>query len=279
MRAAVWCPQSVEWPVAGFLAWSDPPGEPRLTPASEVPVVSSSPLMSADHLDLLATAAVQYRVVALPPAALLSGSDVLVPTVTAAHTGRILRQHNVAAGAAVGQVDPHLVDAYTFQQVQEPLDPVEVVKACHCFEDACRRWPLWERSVAAKLIRSLERAAMQRIPGYTDAPWRWVRSNRNRPPVGFATSWRPAVPGLEWVSADELRRRWDEARVVVVTTQAVPDLPPGLPRRPAVIGLHDVSDVSGLQSLWAEPMTDAMVWPVCAQALQVALNEPREMLL
>lgn len=273
----------MELPVAGFLAWSDPPGEPRLTPASEVPAVSSSPLMSADHLDLLATAAVQYRVVASPPAALLSGSDVLVPTITASHTSRILHQHNLAVVSAVqAQAVAHLVDVaepYTFRPVQEPLDPVEVVKACHCYEDACRRWPGWERSVAAKLIRSLERAAVQRIPGDSDAPWRWLRSTRSGPPVGFATSWRPEVPGLEWVSVDEMRQRWDDARLVVVTTQAVRDLPAGLARRPSVIGLHDAADVAGLESLWAGPVTDAMVWPVCAGALQVALTEPREILL
>lgn len=234
--------------------------------------MSSSPLLSPDHLDLLATAAVTYRVLAAPPAALLSTNRALVG-VSAAHAGRILWQQNLdAAGAGV-------VTDYEFRAVEEPLDPVEVLKACHCYEDTCGGRPGWDSSVAARLIRSIGCAATQRLPGYSMAPWRWRRSTRCAAPIGFSTGWRPDVPGLEWVDAAALRGRWDTARLVVVTTDAVPDLPPGLPVRPGVIGLHHEANLTGLQELWSGVVTDVMVWPLCASALQVAIREPGEMLL
>ena len=104
------CPRSVEAARAGFLAWSDPLGEPdRLTPASEV-IVTASPLLSPDHLDLLASAAVTYRVLTAPPAALLAGATNLV-AVSAAAAGKILREqilasvptNTIAATAAVAR--------------------------------------------------------------------------------------------------------------------------------------------------------------------------------
>lgn len=274
MNGETGCPRPVEAARAAFLAWSDPPGEPdRLTPASEV-FVTASPLLSPDHLDLLATAAVTYRVLTAPPAALLAGATNLV-AVSAAAAGKILRDQNLAASSSSATTT---ID-YEFRPVTEPLDPVEVLKACHCYEDTCRAHTSWERSLAHRLIRSIERAATQRIPGYTDAPWRWLRSSRWQPPVGFATEWRPEVSGLNWVNASELALRWDQARLVVITTDAVPNLPPGLRRRPAVIALHNGVDLAGLQALWSDLATDAMVWPMCRTALQVALSEPAEMLL
>lgn len=239
--------------------------------------MTASPLLSPDHLDLLASAAVTYRVLTAPPAALLAGGTNLV-AVTAAAAGKILREQNLASVptntiAATAAVD------YEFRPVTEPLDPVEVLKACHCYEDTCRAHNGWERTLAYRLIRSIERAATERIPGYTDAPWRWLRSIRCQPPVGFADQWRPEVPGLNWVSAAELALRWEQARLVVITTDAVPNLPPGLRRRPAVVALHNGVDLAGLQALWSDLATDAMVWPMCRTALQVALSEPSEMLL
>lgn len=273
MATEIRCPQSVETGGGSFLAWRNPPGEPdQLTPSSEVLAVSSSPLLSFDHLDLLATAAVTYRVLAAPPAALLAG-------VSAAHAGRLLRQQNLAAVAVRGGTSVAVGDGYQFRPVTEPLDPVEVLKACHCYEDTCRDDPGWESSIARRLIHSIVRAATQRLPGYSTAPWRWRRSSRCAEPVGFATGWRPDVPGLEWVDAAALVGRWESARLVVVTTEAVPDLPPGLPRRPSVIGLHDEQNLGGLQDLWTELVTDVMVWPLCRPALQVAVREPGEMLL
>lgn len=239
--------------------------------------MTSSPLLSSDHLDLLATAAVTYRVLAAPPAALLAGGQGLVG-VSAAHAGRILWQQNLAA-AVRGGASVAAGEGYEFRAVTEPLDPVEVLKACHCFEDMCRDDPGWESSIAHRLVHSIGRAATQRLPGYSMAPWRWRRSSRCAAPVGFATGWRPEVPGLEWVDAAALVGRWESARLIVVTTEAVPDLPPGLPRRPSVIGLHDEQNLRGLQDLWTELVTDVMVWPLCRSALEVAVREPGEMLL
>ncbi len=273
MRTENGCPQSVEIGGGSFLAWRNPLGEPdQLTPDSEVSAVTSSPVLSPDHLDLLATAAVTYRVLAAPPAAQMAG-------VSAAHAGRILRQQNLAAATLRGAASVATIDAYEFRPVMEPLDPVEVLKACHCYEDTCREAPGWESSIAHQLIQTILRAATQRLPGYSMAPWRWRRSSRCAEPVGFAAGWRPEVPRLEWVDAATLASRWESARLVVVTTEAVPDLPPGLPRRPSVIGLHDASDLSGLQELWTELVTDVMVWPLCRSALEIAVREPGEMLL
>lgn len=240
--------------------------------------MTSSPLLSPDHLDLLATAAVTYRVLAAPPAAKAAGRGLI--GVSAAHAGRILRQQNLtAATKRAGSSVATVVDRYEFRPVEEPLDPMEVLKACHCFEDVCSGDPGWESSVAHQLIHSVARAAIERLPGYSTAPWHWRRSSRCEAPVGFATGWRPDVPGLEWVDAAAIADRWESARLVVVTTEAVPDLPPGLPRRPSVIGLHDMTNLSGLQDLWTELVTHVMVWPLCQAALQVAVKEPGEMLL
>ena len=215
---------------------------------------------------------------AAPPAACLAGARAAVVGVSAAHAGRILYRQNVAAAEGKHRLDA--VDGYEFEPVEEPLDPVEVVKACHAYEDLCRDEPGWEQSVAWRLVRAIGRAATERFPGYTVAPWRWRRSERCGVPVGFGGRWRPEVPGLEWVDdVAELGQRWATARVVVVTTEVLPDLPAGLLRRPAVIALHDASNLDGLQAMWSDLVTDAMVWPWCTAALQVAVSEPGEMLL
>lgn len=273
-------PQSVEVAAAAGLAWSHPLGEAdHPTPNSEVSAVTASPLLSSDHLDLLATAALRYRVLTAPPAACLAGSRASVVGVNAAIAGRILHQENVAAALASHRLDPQAVVGYDFRPIEEPLDPVEVVKACHAYEDVCRDRVGWEETVACRLVGSIARAATERIPGYAAAPWRWHRSSRSGASIGYGGAWRPEVPGLEWVDASELARRWVTARVVVITTDVLPDLPAGLPRRPAVIALHNATNIEGLMAMWSDLVTDGMVWPLCAAALQVAVNEPGEMLL
>ncbi len=274
-------PQPVEVAAETRLAWSHPFGEAdHPTPNSEVPAVTASPLLSADHFDLIATAALRYRVLTAPPAACFAGARASVVGVNAAIAGRILHQENVAAALASGRLDPQaIVGDYDFRPVEEPLDPVEVVKACHALEDLCRDRTGWEETVACRLVGLIARAATERIPGYTAAPWRWHRSSRCGAPIGYGGAWRPEVPGLEWVDVAELTRQWATARVVVITTDVMPDLPAGLPRRPAVIALHDATNIEGLMAMWSDLVTDGMVWPLCATALQVAVSEPGEMLL
>ena len=50
-------------------------------------------------------------------------------------------------------------------------DPVQVLKACACYSYQACEHEDWEQSEAFRFIRSLQRRAINALPGYRDAAW------------------------------------------------------------------------------------------------------------
>lgn len=198
-------------------------------------------LATHDHLDLLVSACVRYGLLvssttaAFSPAA-ADASTVASPTAA----GRLLLEENLAAlrwrhGRGRGAL--HLPDDqlhYDHRPVDR-LEPVEVVKAGHAYQHLAVDSPGWSGSAARRLVDAVVHAATERLPGYAEAPWHWTRPPaRPGPPVGLRGEWTPVDRGVVWVRPGELAQRWDEAALVVLTVDALDELPAGLPARPGV---------------------------------------------
>lgn len=52
-----------------------------------------------------------------------------------------------------------------------PVPVITVIKACHCLEYQCSDWSGWAESDAKKYLDWIERAAVNALPGYDEAPW------------------------------------------------------------------------------------------------------------
>lgn len=73
------------------------------------------------------------------------------------------------------------------------------------------------------------------------------------------------MPGLDWVAPDEVRERWLEAALIVVTAAAASSLPADLPLRSGVFVLagdeHPDEVWQALTSLNLPAL--ALFWPTC----------------
>lgn len=54
---------------------------------------------------------------------------------------------------------------------EEPLDPIQVIASCHCYEYQCSDDPDWYRTEAYAFIQALERKAILGLPGMNKAIW------------------------------------------------------------------------------------------------------------
>jgi hypothetical protein len=52
-----------------------------------------------------------------------------------------------------------------------PADPVQVIKACNCYDYQACELPEYETTAAARLIAGIRSAAICDLPGYDDAMW------------------------------------------------------------------------------------------------------------
>jgi len=66
--------------------------------------------------------------------------------------------------------------------VWDTIDPVHVLKACHCFEYQCSETPDWKESEAYAFIQDLKAQAERMVPGYEDAEWGSPEPTPNRTP-------------------------------------------------------------------------------------------------
>lgn len=55
--------------------------------------------------------------------------------------------------------------------LKERLDPIAIIKACHCYDYQSCEARTWERSEARQLVRAIEDHAIRHLPGYDAAPW------------------------------------------------------------------------------------------------------------
>jgi len=66
---------------------------------------------------------------------------------------------------------------YRFRRVTE-TDPVKVLKSIHCLRYQSCECEDYDTTLACALLNTIERLAMNALPGYDDAPWGWERSTR-----------------------------------------------------------------------------------------------------
>jgi hypothetical protein len=242
-------------------------------------------LLSVDHLDLLVTAATRWRVITPRIyASLASQAEGRLLVITAEDAGRIIQTENLAAVRWLTlQGRTRLVEripepvSYVHRPI-EHLRPVEVIKAVHAAQAACTSSPSWFKSRAQQLLAAILTAATHRLDGYDDAPWAWTRPDRRAgAPIGIAGQWRPEVPGLAWVEGEDLRERWDEASLVVITPEAAATVPADLPDRSGVIVL--VSDDTPPKAVWdalvaLDMQAPVSFWPTCRPWLLQQLSHP-----
>jgi hypothetical protein len=249
---------------------------------------SPTPVLTDDHIDLLITAAADWRLLASPTTAAFAQSALERHVIVASSTeaGRMLRAENTASVRWLSDhgrnrlVDRAPAGAYTHTRV-ETIDPVEVIKAAHSAQAACKDSPTWSSSPTARLMAALITAATHRLPGYADAPWFWTRPQlRSGTSIGVALthSTPPQVPGLTWVTPDQAREHWDEAPLVVIRCDAAAALPADLPARSGVFvlsfdGQEDANLVWEAVSGLNMPAL-ALLWPSCQPWLQQQLRDP-----
>jgi len=192
--------------------------------------MSAIVVVSADHLDLLITAAVRYGVLVNPTRAKFTTAPGVAASPTDA--GKLLLEQSLAAASAFTTpaetarvLDPELMDYEHVPVVR--VNPVEVLNAS--------RSPRWSYSTARHLILDLIRASIEHLPGYATAPRTWSRPPvRTGAPIGLRRQWIPIDTGVQWLSPNEFATRWDTATLVLLTLDALIDLPTGLARRDAV---------------------------------------------
>ncbi|MHA6513399.1 hypothetical protein [Tessaracoccus sp. Z1128] len=247
--------------------------------------MTDATLLTDDHLDLLVTAAREWRV--LIPRTMAAFNEGLLQehfVIGAANeVGNLIRQENTHALGWLAEhgrtklVDRHQPAPYRFQPV-EHLDPVEVVKAAHAATSACEPSPSWAGSPVKRLIDAVLRAAILRIDGYAEAPWLWTRPLlRSGDPIGVALGdQHPTIPGLRWVEPQAIAAHWEAAPVVIFTVPAALEAPPALKPRAGVFVLSDGDDQ---ESVWNALVTLDMqalvlLWPACEPWLLDQLNSP-----
>lgn len=238
-----------------------------------------------DHLDLILTAAVRWRVLPHRVAAVSPLEQNLVSAM-ANQVGHQIRAENDAAIKALidlGQADTTTLgaspDQYHFMQVDH-LVLVEVIKAVHAAREACRRSPSWPASQARRWLDAILVAATYRVDGYTAAPWQWTRPQlRTGRSIGVANdpSDHLPIPGLQWVAPGELSGHWQNAPLVIIRSDAALQVPAELPARPGVFVLAE--DDPDQQQIWTaltslDMAALALFWPSCRPWLVEQLADP-----
>lgn len=222
-------------------------------------------LLHHDHVDLIVTAALTWKVLIGPPAAALSMPGTLA-SLDGSRAGSLILEQNRAATRATGRD----VGPYVFSAVEEPLVAVEVLKACHAASHACRGSHAWETSVAQTLLVQTAWAAAVRMPGYADAPWSWRRT-RTREVLAIAHGWKPAPLDVEWVDMAEVTEdAWQRAALVIVAGEAVQQVGERLgagelSSRPNVFAISTGDHVAA--ATWNGDIDHILHWPECTDWL------------
>lgn len=250
-------------------------------------MADSISILSDDHLDLIVTAALDWRIlVTRTMAAFASPLEQRLVASAADEAGRLIREENLAAVAVQAELgrgrlaDRLAVTGYGHRRVDQ-LVPVEVIKAVQAARAACGKSPTWSDSSACQLLEAVSTAATYRLPGYASAPWWWTRPQlRSGQPVGVTLDLDavPEVPGLLWVTPESVADFWEQAPVVVVLVSAASAVPAELPSRAGVFVLL-VEDDAASPEVWdALQALDmpalALIWPVCRSWLLEQLADP-----
>lgn len=108
--------------------------------------------------------------------------DALVTYGSAGGTERVFNQHPEPAGQKLvnenyrscnaryrGEYgNPHI---YEYKPYIRPLDPVQVIKLCDCYDYQACETDDYSNTEAAYIIRAIRSKAVSRLPGYDAAHW------------------------------------------------------------------------------------------------------------
>jgi hypothetical protein len=67
--------------------------------------------------------------------------------------------------------DSESADGFKYRTEGVYATPVQIIKACDCFDYQSCEVPDYENTTAAKLIDSIRRSAIRALPGYDSASW------------------------------------------------------------------------------------------------------------
>jgi hypothetical protein len=166
-------------------------------------------------------------------------------------------------------------DLYEFRRVDD-LVAVEVIKAAHAARHLCAGALHWETSEAARLLDAITVAASQRLPGYAAAPYHWTRpATRTGRPVAIGVSWKPPVPGVTWIEPSAAPEVWNSASLIVITSEALAELPAGMPARSGVFTLDPSAPAPAVwDSVSGSPSSALLFWPTCREWLAEQTEAP-----
>lgn len=68
-------------------------------------------------------------------------------------------------------IDQSEPDIYTFAMYRKPLSPVEILKACQCYDYQACETDDYQETKAAKLVETIRHYAINSLPGYDKAQW------------------------------------------------------------------------------------------------------------
>ena len=193
--------------------------------------------VDVDQVDLLITAARQWRILTDRTAATLSP--------------QLRRNSHVAAPDAAGQQILALAGdpaPYRYTPVLEDLDPIEVLKTCHRLEHLFATVEAYAQSPTRQLLARLARAASERVPGYAEAPWRW-RRNQQAGALVIATAALGADFPSPLAPGDLTPELWNRAALVVVADLHALEEVQRLPPRDDVV-LY-LPDSAALDRFWS----------------------------
>lgn len=174
----------------------------------------SATALTADTLDLFVTAGLRYGVLTNRTRSAFTASSASALQVAPDDAGRLLLQQHLAAWVPTLGAPPQLSgELRCYRHVPIPhVDPVHVLKAVHTYEAVAAHGSGWSTSAACALITALLRAAVQALPGYTEAPTSWRRPPvRGGTPIGLARTWQPIRDGVAWMMPRELAAHWESA--------------------------------------------------------------------
>jgi hypothetical protein len=94
----------------------------------------------------------------------------------AAQVGNLLWQENVASvNARYTDNEPtplYSIEASDLSRVLwQEIDPLQVIKACHCLEYQSCEHDGWEASIAHRILQTLIKCACHALAGYDKASW------------------------------------------------------------------------------------------------------------
>jgi len=109
----------------------------------------------------------------------VNGSRVKITKTNAEEIGQQLVDENYRSINAryAERTEGHFGKAPTYKikitkALEKPdLEPVVIIKQCHCYAYQACETDNWEQSAAFAIIEAIQDAAIRKLPGYEAAPW------------------------------------------------------------------------------------------------------------